>query len=204
MVEVKPKAKTNREVGIDLGIKDNIVTSDGYHSGAPKNTNKYARKLASLQRGLNRKTNGSNNYEKQRLKVARVHEKIINCRRDRQHKLTTKLVEDYDIIYIEDLNVSGMLKNRKLAKAVADVGMFEIKRQLLYKAEWYGKQIHLIDRWEPTSKKCSNCQKIHDMKLSDRSMSCECGLMLDRDENAAINILKAWKVLGDGAAKTTG
>jgi putative transposase len=193
--QLTPKANSNREVGIDLGIKDNIVTSNGEHSGAPRNTYKYERELRSLQRALARKIKGSKRYEKMRVKVARLHSKIKNCRLDGQHKLTTQVINDYDVIYIEDLNVAGMLKNRRLAKAIADVGMCELKRQLMYKAHWYGKEVHMISRWEPTSKQCSSCHKMHDMVLSKRSISCECGLVLDRDENAAINILAAGRVV---------
>jgi len=186
---ILPKPKTGKSIGIDMGIKDVVVTTDGYHSGAPKFTYEYEKRLRKAQRDLSRKTKGSNRWNKQRIKVARIHEKIKNSRLDFLHKLTTKLITDYDFIGIEDLNVSGMVKNHKLAKAVSDVGMFELKRQLEYKAGWYGKQVVKIDRWFPSSRMCSGCGQIHDMPLNKRVMNCDCGIELDRDFNAAKNIL---------------
>lgn len=187
-VEQLPKEKTGAIVGCDVGIKDAIVTSDGFKSGAPKFTHKYQRELKREQRKLSKKTKGSNRWKKQRIVVAKVHEKIANSRKDFLQKLTTKIVSENDVICLEDLNVSGMLKNRKLSKAVADVGIFELNRQLKYKAAWYGKEIVVIDRWFPSTKKCSACGQLKIMKLSDRTYNCDCGLILDRDHNAAINI----------------
>jgi putative transposase len=187
-VEQLPMPKTGRAVGCDVGIKDVIVTSDGFHSGAPKFTYQYQRELRREQRKLSKKTKGSNRWKKQRLVVAKVHEKIANSRKDFLHKLTTKIVSEYDVIFLEDLNVSGMLKNRKLSKAVADVGIFELNWQIKYKAAWYGKETRVIDRWFPSTKTCSSCGNIKVMKLSDRVYKCDCGLVLDRDENAALNI----------------
>ena len=123
--------------------------------------------------------------------VAKIHEKIANCRRDFLHKLSTKLVKENDLICLEDLNVSGMMKNRKLSKAVADVGIFELNRQIKYKAAWYGKEVSVISRWFPSTKLCSDCGQIRVMKLSDRVYKCDCGMVKDRDENAAINIKAA-------------
>ena len=184
---------TGKVVGIDVGIKDVVVTSDGFHSGAPKYTYKYQRQLKRAQRVLSRKKKGSNGWKKQRIVVSRIHEKIANSRKDFLHKLTSKLVSENDVVCTEDLNVSGMMKNRCLSKAVADVGIFELNRQLNYKADWYGKQVVKISRWEPTTKRCSSCGQIRIMKLSQRIYECECGLVMDRDENAAINI----KVAGE-------
>lgn len=189
-VEVEAKPKTGKSVG----IKDVIVTSDGFHSGAPKYTYYYQRKLKKAQRILSRKTKGSNGWKKQRILVARIHEQIANSRKDFLHKLTTKIVNEYDHISLEDLNVSGMMKNRHLSKAVADVGIFELNRMLKYKASWYGKQVSVIDRWFPSTKTCSGCGQIHIMKLSDRMMNCDCGLSISRDWNAAINIKRAGEV----------
>ena len=199
--EIGIKAKTYQDIGIDVGIKDVIVTSENYRSGAPKNFYKYARQLKLAQRSLSRKTKGSNRYNQQRIEVARIHEKIANCRRDFLHKETSKLISENDIIYLEDLNVAGMLKNRKLSKAVADVGMFELKRQLAYKAQWYGKELVIISRWEPTTKTCSRCRAQKQMKLSDRIYSCHCGLIIDRDLNAAINIKAAGRAARGAANK---
>jgi len=198
-VEQGLKPMTGNVVGIDVGIKDVVVTSDGVHSGAPKYTYYYQRRLRKAQRVLSRKKKGSNGWKKQRIVVARIHEKIANSRKDFLHKLTTKLVSEYDVICIEDLNVSGMMKNRKLSKAVADVGIFELNRQLNYKAQWCGKQVVKISRWEPSTKTCSACGNIRIMKLSQRVYECECGLVLDRDLNAAINIKAAGIVVTSGA-----
>ena len=189
---------TGKSVGIDVGIKDVVVTSDGFHSGAPKYTYKYQRKLKKAQRVLSRKKKGSNGWKKQRIVVSIIHEKITNSRKDFLHKLTTKIVRENDLIAVEDLNVSGMLKNRCLSKAVADVGIFELNRQLEYKSQWYGKQVVKISRWEPSTKKCSACGNIKVMKLSQRIYECECGLVMDRDENAAINIKAAGIVVLSG------
>jgi putative transposase len=193
-VEQAAKPKTTKSVGLDVGIKDVLVTSDGDFSGAPKFTYKYARQLRKAQRVLSRRTKGSNRWDKQRIVVAKIHEKIGNCRRDFLHKLTSKIVAEYDYISVEDLNVKGMLQNRKLSKAVADVGIFELNRQLAYKTGWYGKDVTVISRWFPSTKTCSSCGQVHEMKLSDRVMNCDCGLNLDRDLNAAINIKWAGNV----------
>jgi putative transposase len=194
-VEQALKPMTGNVVGIDVGIKDVVVTSDGFHSGAPKYTYFYQRRLKKAQRDLSRKTKGSNSWKKQRIVVAKIHEKIANSRKDFLHKLTTKLVTENDVICVEDLNVSGMMKNRCLSKAVADVGIYEFNRQLEYKSQWYGKQVIKISRWEPSTKKCSSCGNIKVMKLSQRVYECECGLVLDRDLNAAFNIKRAGLVL---------
>lgn len=186
---------TGKVVGIDVGIKDVLVTSDGFHSGAPKFTYKYQRKLKKAQRDLSRKTKGSNSWKKQRIVVAKIHEKIANSRKDFLHKLTTKMVKENDVVCVEDLNVSGMMKNRNLSKAVADVGIFELNRQLEYKSCWYGKQVIKISRFFPSTKTCSACGTIKPMKLSERVYECGCGLSLDRDLNAAINIKRAGIVL---------
>jgi putative transposase len=193
-VEQVPLDKTHKEVGIDVGIKDVIVTSDGYYSGSPKFTYQYARKLRKESRKLSRKTKGSNRYNKQRIKVAKIHEKIANSRKDFLHKQTTNIIKNYDVVCLEDLNIKGMMKNRKLSKAIADVGLFELKRQIRYKATWNGKKVIDIDRFFPSTKMCSSCGTIHEMKLSDRIMNCNCGNLMDRDLNAAINIKLAGKV----------
>jgi len=198
-VEQDLKPMTGKVIGIDVGIKDVVVTSDGFYSGAPRFTYKYARQLKKAQRVLSRKKKGSNGFKKQRIVVAKIHEKIANSRKDFLHKVTTKLVSENDILFLEDLNVSGMLKNRKLSKAVADVGIFELNRQIEYKSQWYGKQVVKISRWEPTTKKCSSCGNIRIMKLSQRTYECECGLVMCRDLNAAHNIKAAGNVVMSGA-----
>lgn len=200
-VEIDHAPKTGKIVGVDVGVKDVVVTSDGFHSGAPKFTYKNEKRLRKAQRILSRRTKGSKRWHKQRIAVARIHEDISNCRKDFLHKLTTKLVRENDVICLEDLNVSGMMKNYKLSKAIADVGMFELKRQLEYKANWYGKEIITISRWFPSTRMCSGCGQLHDMKLDDRVMQCDCGLTIDRDENAAINI-KAAGIVVRGVASS--
>ena len=194
-IEIAALDKTKKSVGIDIGIKDVVVSSDGFFTGAPQFTYKNQRKLKLAQRSLSRKTKGSRRWKKQRLLVAKIHEKIGSNRRDFLHKLTTSLIREYDVLCVEDLNVAGMMKNRKLSKAIADVGIFELNRQLQYKANWYGKEVVTIDRFFPSTKMCSDCGQIHNMKLSDRMMVCDCGLSLNRDLNAAHNIHKAGIVL---------
>ncbi|WP_432743810.1 RNA-guided endonuclease TnpB family protein [Methylobacter sp. G7] len=194
-VEQDLKPMTGKVVGIDVGIKSVVVSSDGFHSGAPKYTYYYQRRLRKAQRVLSRKKKGSNGWKKQRIVVARVHEKIANSRKDFLHKLTTKLVSENDVICVEDLNVSGMMRNRCLSKAVADVGIFELNRRIQYKSAWYGKEVIKISRWEPSTKTCSSCGQIRIMKLSQRVYECECGLVIDRDLNAALNIKRAGLVL---------
>lgn len=190
-VEQQELPKTGKVVGVDIGIKDVVVTSDGDYSGAPKFTYQYQRKLRSAQRDLSRKTKGSGRWKVQRVKVARIHEKIANSRRDFLNKLTTNIVRRNDVICIEDLNVKGMMANRKLSKAIADVGIFELKRQLEYKSKWYGREVVVIDRWFPSTKTCSSCGVKRDMKLSQRVFECECGFTMCRDKNAARNVLAA-------------
>jgi len=194
-VDIDALPKTGLTIGVDIGIKDVIVTSDGFKSGAPSVTYSYARQLKHEQKSLSRKTKGSNRYQDQRLVVAKIHEKITNSRRHFLHELTTNLVRRYDVIKIEDLNVRGMMANKKLSKAVADVGIFELTRQLEYKAAWYGKDVHKISRWFPSTKTCSDCGNVQVMKLSDRIYNCPvCKLSIDRDLNAAINIKTAERV----------
>ncbi len=207
LVEFEPKslAVTPKMVGIDLGIKDQIITSDGFKSGALKLTNKYADKLAYLQRKLVKKKKGSNNRNKVKLKIARLHAKIKDTRLDRTHKLTRMLVNENQVIATEDLNVRGMVKNRKLSKAVSDIGMFEIVRQLQYKGEWAGRSVVKIDRFYPSSKRMSCCGHVLDsLSLSQRKVTCPvCNIEHDRDINAAINVLAAGTaVLASGATGT--
>lgn len=187
----EPKNKTNKEIGIDLGIKDFIITSKGQKFKNYKFTYKYQKQLKKAQQHLSRKQKGSKQFEKQKLKVALIHEKITNCRKDNQHKISRKLVNENQVIYLESLTIKNMVKNHKLAKAIEDCAWFQFTSFLDYKANWDDKIIYKIDRFYPSSKTCSNCGWIkQDLNLKIRNWTCpKCGTMHDRDINAAINIL---------------
>jgi putative transposase len=183
--------KTEKIIGIDVGIKDVCVTSNGTRSGSPQYTRKYERILTKRQRELSKKVKGSKNRAKAKLAVAKVHAKISDSRNDFNNKLTTKLISENQAIAVESLNVKGMQKNRNLAKSIADSSWGDFFRKLKYKAEWYGRELLEIDRWFPSSKRCNCCGYIKNgLKLSDRVWECpSCKKMLDRDVNAAKNIL---------------
>lgn len=176
-------------VGIDLGIKTFAVLSNGQEIANPKHLKASAERLAVLQRRASRKQKGSANRRKANLKVALLHEKIANQRKDFLHKLSTQLVNNHDTLCLEDLNIAGMVKNHNLSRSISDASWSEFNRQLEYKANWYGKNILRIGRFEPSSKTCNVCGLINkDLKLSHREWTCECGEVHDRDLNAAINI----------------
>ena len=193
--------KTGKEVGIDLGIKDFVITSDGYKYKNNRWTGTYAKKLKENQRHLSKKIKGSSKYNKQKLKVAKLHKKITNSRLDNLHKVSTELIKNYDIIYLEDLNIKGMIKNHKLSKHIADASWGKFLTLLEYKALWNDKQIVKIDRFFPSSKKCSCCGYINqNLDLSIREWTCpSCKTKLDRDFNASKNILKEGiKIISSG------
>jgi putative transposase len=187
----KKKIKESTSVGIDLGIKDFVITSDGKKFKNQDFFKSSMKKLKKEQRSLSRKKKGSNHYSQQKLKVALIHEHIRNQRFDYLHKISKYLVDNYDTICIENLSVSNMVKNHKLARAISDMGWSEFKTVLEYKCDWYGKNLSIIGRFEPSSKTCSNCGYIKkDLTLNDRDWTCKCGKHHDRDINAAINIRK--------------
>jgi len=190
-LDYQPVSKTNQSVGIDLGVKDFLVLSNGTKIKNHRFLKHYERQLKLHQKHLSRKTYKSNRYERQRLKVAKIHEKITNSRMDLIHKTTSSLISDFDKIYLEDLNVKGMMKNHRLAKSIGDVSWGKFIDVLTYKAEWNNKEIIHIDRFFPSSKTCHKCGYIHNwLTLKEREWTCkECGVVLDRDVNAAINIL---------------
>ena len=183
---------TGPVVGIDLGIKTMATLSDGTVIANPRHLKRRLKKLKRLQRVVSRRKKGSHNRKKAVRKLAKLHRQITNQRHNTLHQVTTRLARTKSVLVIEDLNVSGMLKNHRLAQAIGDVGFAEFKRQLLYKASWYGARVILADRWEPSSKRCSSCGWVDaDLTLSDRIYHCEqCGLVLDRDLNAAINLMQ--------------
>ena len=189
------KQPTHKEIGIDLGIKDLIITSNGNKFKNHKFISKFEQQLKKSQQHLSRKQKGSKRRERQRLKVALIHEKIHNCRLDNLHKISHKLVMENDVVYMENLNVKGMLKNHNLARAISDCSWSELKRQLHYKGDWDDTYIHEIFRFYPSSKTCSNCGYIVDkMPLDVRNWTCpKCKTKHDRDVNAAINILQEGK-----------
>ena len=187
--EIDYKPKTNNEVGIDLGLKTFATQSDGIEIANPKFLNKNQVKLRRMQQHLSRKQKGSNRRNKCRLKIARLHQKIANQRDWFLHNYSTSLINNYDRIYIEDLNVSGMVKNHCLAGAISDVGWSKFTSLLIYKSDWYGKDVVKVDRFFASSKTCSCGAKNDDLKLSDREWVCtSCGSINQRDFNAACRI----------------
>lgn len=191
--EVEKLPVVDKAVGIDLGIKTAVVLSDGTEFKAPAPLKVNLKKLRRLSKAHSRRVKGSNNRKKAAIKLARLHSRIKNIRKDWTHKVTTKTVRENQTICLEDLNVKGMTANRKLSRAISDIGFYEIRRQIEYKSLMYGRTVKIINRWLPTSKTCSNCGcKKAFLALSERAFHCtECGFSLDRDLNAARNILAA-------------
>jgi putative transposase len=186
-----PYDKTGAVVGIDLGLKDFVITSDGVRYPNKRHFNKYQNELKQQQQHLSRKQKGSRQYENQRLKVAKVYEKITNTRLDLLHKISTDLVKNNDVICVEDLNIKGMIKHPTLSKHIQDASWGEFVRQLKYKSSWNDKELVTINRFYPSSKSCNQCGWVNEsLKLNDRTWTCKNGHILDRDVNASINILK--------------
>jgi len=190
--EIQELPKKNNAIGFDLGVKDYLITSDGEVVNNPKILKQYEKKLIKLQRQLSRKKIGSNRYKKHSKKIAKLHEKIRNIRTDFLQKLSTRIIQENQLIISEDLNVKGMVQNHKLAKAINDVSWSEFCRMIEYKANWYGMIYHKIGRFYPSSQTCNICgytnAEVKD--LSIRQWICpQCNTNHDRDNNAAINIL---------------
>lgn len=198
--EHTPHKEATKQVGIDLGIKELAICSNGTHYPNAKTTKKYAKKLTYEQRQLSRKEKGSKNRNRQRHKVAMVHEKIANVRQNHIHKITTQLVRENQTICVEDLAVANMAKNHKLSKSIFDCAWGEFLRQLDYKSNWNNRNLVQIDRFFPSSKTCNKCKYIkHDLSLEDREWICQnCGAELDRDINAAENILEQGLIIYSG------
>ena len=184
-----PLPKTGQEVGIDFGIRRLATLSNGETVSNPRYLAKYQRKLARAQKDLSRKKKGSKRYEEARQRVARIHEKIANCRDDHQKQIAWRLFNQFDVVYVEDLNLRGMSKNHTLARSLADASIGSYIRRLETKAAMHGKTVVKVDRWFPSSKMCSQCGTLHDMPLGKTEMVCDCGNTMDRDLNAAKNIL---------------
>ena len=188
---INQKDKLDTVIGLDLGIKDFIVDSNRNRYENKHFYKNKEQKLKKLQRQLSKKQNGSNNRNKLKIKLAKVHEKIRNQRLNYLHQITSKIVNENQIICIEDLNVNGMMQNHKLAKSIQELSLFEFRRQLEYKCRWYGRQLIIIDRFYPSSKTCHNCGYIYKgLRLSEREWVCpHCKSLIDRDYNASLNIL---------------
>jgi putative transposase len=190
---IQPLRKTDKAIGLDVGITNVIATSDGDKIANPKHFNKLRKKLKRKQKAFARKQKGSKNREKARVQVAHVYAQIVDARTDFLHKLTTQLVRENQTIAVEDLAVKNMVKNHKLALAISDASWSELIRQLTYKCQWYGRELIKIDRWFPSSKRCGNCgHVVEKLPLNVREWTCpNCGAHHDRDVNAAKNILAA-------------
>jgi len=189
-VDIEPLPYLNKTIGIDLGLTDFVITSDGEKIKPLKSFIKYQKLLKKVQQSLAKKLKGSNNRKKAKVKVAKVHNKIADCRKDFLHKLSRKLINENQVISLEKLNVAGMIKNHKLAKGIQDASWSEFVRQLKYKALWYGRTIVQVSTWFPSSKLCSDCGfKTKEMPLDIREWICSnCGEFHDRDINAARNL----------------
>ena len=202
-VEIAPLARTEGAVGLDFGVTALVVTSDGEKIVGGNHHRADLARLGKAQRRRDHKQKGSANRTKAGVKVARIHARIADRRRDQLHKLSTRLIRENQTVAIEDLNVRGMVRNRRLARAISDQGWGDLRAMLEYKAEWYGRDLVAVDRWFPSSKRCSACGHVVErLPLNARQWACpECAVVHDRDINAAVNILAAGLAVtacGDG------
>jgi putative transposase len=188
----KPLKKTGKNIGVDLGLKDFLITSDGKRFKNERHLKQHLKELKEQQKHFFRKQKDSKRKEKQRLKIARLHEKITNSRNNQHHQISSFLIKNYDLIALESLNVKGMMANHKLAQAISDVAWSGFVSKLEYKAKWYGKEVVRIETFFPSSKTCNCCgHQKSDLKLDDREWTCsQCNTIHDRDINAAKNILQ--------------
>jgi putative transposase len=205
-VDIVAQPVRTNAIGVDVGVKDVLATSDGFKSGAAKYTYRYARQLKMAQRRLSSKRKGSHRRRKQQYRIARIHARIADSRKDFLHQISKRLINENQVIGLEDLNIKGMLRNRHLSKAVADSGLYELRRQLEYKAKWYGRDIFIVDRFAPTSKTCSACGAYQqEIPLKIREWVCpDCDTHHDRDINAAKNILMFATAGSAGSYKARG
>ena len=187
-----PSIRKSECIGVDAGLNHSFITSDGMKYNNPRFMRSRLRKLRKLSKELHRRQKGSKNRRRSRTKIAKLHYNITNLRSDFLHQITTRLAKIHRIVVIEDLNVKGMMKNRKLSRAIADVGWGEFRRQLQYKCQWYGSILVEAPRFFPSSKLCSHCDYVKsDLALNDRVYDCDnCGISIDRDVNAALNLKK--------------
>jgi putative transposase len=186
--DYNPHAPDQPSVGVDFGLKDLAVLSTGEVIPANQTLKKHLKQLKRRQRNLSRKVKGSRRRAKAKLQVARLHQRIRNQRQAVLHELSDKLTRTFQVITLEDLNVQGITKNRRLARAVSDAGFGELRRQIEYKAQWRGVTVVIADRWFPSSKTCHDCGQLHDLPLSQRTLVCDGGHVMDRDLNAALNL----------------
>ncbi|MET7785002.1 RNA-guided endonuclease TnpB family protein, partial [Streptomyces sp. NPDC005388] len=189
---VQPLPATGQAVGIDAGLEHLLTLSTGEKITNPRHERRDRAALAREQRRLAKKEKGSANRARARLKVAKIHARIADRRRDSLHKITTRLVRENQTLVIEDLTVRNMVKNHRLARSISDAAWSEFRSMLEYKAQWYGREVIAVDRWFPSSRLCSACGTLQDrMPLNVRTWTCDCGITHDRDVNAAHNLLAA-------------
>ncbi|MFG2259677.1 RNA-guided endonuclease InsQ/TnpB family protein [Streptomyces mirabilis] len=189
---VQPLPATGQAIGVDVGLNHLLTLSTGEKIANPRHERRDRTALAKQQRRLAKKEKGSANRARARLKIAKIHARIADRRRDTLHKLTTRLVRENQTVVIEDLTVRNMVKNRKLARAISDAAWSEFRSMLEYKAQWYGREVIAVDRWFPSSRLCSACNTLRDtMPLNIRTWTCDCGVTHDRDVNAANSLLAA-------------